>query len=113
MVPRIAIQNSGLASMSEDLPVLQGIGTEHQPRARVALSAALTSGPSHAYLFRGPRGAGKAAVARAFAAEILTAGAADPDDARRRVLLDPSPHPDLVWLRPPGAQHMVGRCASG
>jgi len=81
--------------------------TEHQARARVALTAALTSGPNHAYLFRGPRGAGKAAVARAFAAEILAAEATDPDDARRRVLLDPSPHPDLVWLRPRGAQHMV------
>ena len=81
--------------------------TEHQARARVALTAALASGPSHAYLFRGPRGAGKAAVARAFAAEILAAEAADPDDARRRVLIDPSPHPDLVWLRPRGAQHMV------
>lgn len=81
--------------------------TEHQPRARVALTAALASGPSHAYLFRGPRGAGKAAVARTFAAEILAAGASDPDDARRRTLIDPSPHPDLVWLRPRGAQHMV------
>jgi len=81
--------------------------TEHQARARVALTAALASGPSHAYLFRGPRGAGKAAVARAFVAEILAAGATDPDDARRRVLIDPSPHPDLVWLRPRGAQHMV------
>jgi DNA polymerase III subunit delta' len=81
--------------------------TEHQPRARVALSAALASGPSHAYLFRGPRGAGKAAAARAFAAEILAVGATDPDDARRRALLDPSPHPDLVWLAPRGAQHMV------
>jgi DNA polymerase III subunit delta' len=81
--------------------------TEHQPRARVALMAALASGPSHAYLFRGPRGAGKAAAARAFAAEILAGGAADPEDARRRALLDPSPHPDLVWLTPRGAQHMV------
>lgn len=81
--------------------------TTHQPRARVALSAALASGPSHAYLFRGPRGAGKAAVARTFAAEILAAEASDPDDARRRALIDPSPHPDLVWLRPRGAQHMV------
>jgi DNA polymerase-3 subunit delta' len=81
--------------------------TEHQPRARVALTAALASGPSHAYLFRGPRGAGKAAAARAFAAEILADGAADPADARRRALVDPSPHPDLVWLRPRGAQHMV------
>ncbi len=81
--------------------------TEHQARARVALSAALASTPSHAYLFRGPRGAGKSAVARAFAAEVLAAGASDPDDARRRALIDPSPHPDLVWLRPRGAQHMV------
>ncbi len=81
--------------------------TEHQARPRVALSAALASGPSHAYLFRGPRGSGKRAAARAFAAEILAAAAADPDDARRRALLDPSPHPDLVWLAPRGAQHLV------
>jgi DNA polymerase III subunit delta' len=81
--------------------------TEHQGRARMALTAALATGPSHAYLFRGPRGSGKGAVARAFAAEVLAADATDPDDARRRALLDPSPHPDLVWLRPRGAQHMV------
>jgi len=81
--------------------------TEHQPRARVALTAALANGPSHAYLFRGPRGAGKRAVARAFAAEIVAAAAEDPEDARRRALLDPSPHPDLVWLAPRGAQHLV------
>ena len=81
--------------------------TEHQGRARVALSAALEAGPSHAYLLRGPRGSGKRAVARAFAAEILAAAAAEPEDARRRALLDPSPHPDLVWLAPRGAQHLV------
>jgi DNA polymerase III subunit delta' len=80
--------------------------TEHQPRARAALAAALRA-PGHAYILRGPRGAGKAAAARAFAAELLAEGAPDPDDARRRALLDPSPHPDLVWLRPPGAQHLV------
>jgi DNA polymerase-3 subunit delta' len=73
----------------------------------MALSAALKAGPSHAYLFRGPRGAGKRAAARAFAAEILAAAAEDGEDARRRALLDPSPHPDLVWLAPKGAQHMV------
>ncbi|HEU4463392.1 MAG TPA: hypothetical protein VFR75_12460 [Solirubrobacterales bacterium] len=81
--------------------------TEHQGRARFALSAALAAEPSHAYLFRGPRGAGKAAAARAFAAEVLASASPDPDDARRRALLDPSPHPDLVWLAPTGAQHMV------
>jgi len=81
--------------------------TEHQGRARVALSAALASGPSHAYLFRGPRGSGKRAAARAFAAEILASAAEDPVDTRRRALLDPSPHPDFVWLTPRGAQHLV------
>lgn len=81
--------------------------TEHQPRARLALTAALSAGPSHAYLFRGPPGSGKASAARAFAAEILASGADDPVDARRRGLLDPSPHPDLVWLSPAGAQHLI------
>ena len=73
----------------------------------MALNAALANGPSHAYLFRGPRGAGKRVAARAFAAEILAGAAEDPDDVRRRALLDPSPHPDLVWLAPSGAQHLV------
>jgi len=81
--------------------------TGNQARARVALTAALAGEPSHAYLFRGPRGSGKRAAARAFAAELLAGAAADPEDARRRALLDPSPHPDLVWLAPTGAQHMV------
>src|SRR6201989_3408018 len=81
--------------------------TEHQGRGRGALSAALAAQPSHAYLFRGPRGSGKRAAARAFAAEVLAAASPDPEDARRRALLDPSPHPDLVWLAPTGAQHMV------
>src|SRR5689334_25391075 len=81
--------------------------TENQARARVALKAALAAEPSHAYLFRGPRGAGKRAAARAFAAEVIAAASADPEDARRRVLLGPSPHPDLAWLTPPGVQHMV------
>ncbi len=81
--------------------------TEHQPRARAALTAALAAGPSHAYLFRGPRGSGKRAAARALGAEILASEAEDPDDVRRRALLDPSPHPDLVWLEPRGAQHLV------
>lgn len=81
--------------------------TAHQRRAQLVLEAALASGASHAYLFRGPRGAGKRAAARAFAAELLAGAADDPDDARRRALLDPSPHPDLVWLAPAGAQHLV------
>jgi len=80
--------------------------TEHQAAARVALEAAIAS-PHHAYLFVGPRGTGKREAARAFSAEILAAGAPDPEDARRRALAQPSPHPDLVWLTPPGTQHLV------
>ena len=89
------------------MPASLADATRHQPRARASLGAALSTGPSHAYLFRGPAGSGKRAAARSFAAELLTDGAPDPDDARRRALIDPSPHPDLVWLRPPGAQHLV------
>jgi DNA polymerase III subunit delta' len=70
------------------------------------LEAALRN-PSHAYLFHGPRGAGKAAAARAFAAELLADGASDPDDARRRSLSAPPSHPDLAWVTPPGTQHLV------
>ncbi len=80
--------------------------TAEQPAARVALSAAVAA-PFHAYLFAGPAGSGKRAAARALAAELLAEGVAEPEDARRRALADPSPHPDLVWLRPPGAQHLV------
>jgi len=80
--------------------------TEHQAAARAALEAGVAS-PRHAYLFAGPRGAGKRRAARAFAAELLATGASDPDDARRRALAEPSPHPDLVWVAPPGTQHLV------
>ena len=81
--------------------------TEHQLRARSAISAALRDGPAHAYLITGPTGSGKAASARAFAAEMLAEGSPDADGTRRRALLDPSPHPDLVWLRPVGMSHAV------
>src|SRR5689334_13804395 len=94
------------AQNTSPVPKALAEATRHQPRAGFSLAAALAA-PGHAYLFRGPRGSGKAAAARAFAAELLAVGAADPDDARRRALLDPSPHPDLVWLTPRGAQHMV------
>jgi DNA polymerase-3 subunit delta' len=97
------VDHTPVGSKSEALIAATG----NQARARVALKAALAGEPSHAYLFRGPRGSGKRAAARAFAAELLAGASADPEDARRRALLDPSPHPDLVWLAPTGAQHMV------
>jgi DNA polymerase III subunit delta' len=88
------------------LPDALDAATRHQPRARAELGSGLRD-PTHAYIFRGPTGSGKGQAARAFAAELLAEGAPDPDDARRRALLDPSPHPDLVWVRPPGYQHLV------
>ena len=93
--------------MSEQLPELVAAATAEQPGARAALAAALRRGPSHAYSFVGPTGSGKAAAARAFAAELLAVDSRDPGEARRRALADPSPHPDLTWLRPPGNQHLV------
>src|SRR5207344_2000348 len=54
------------AASSPAVPEALAEATRHQPRARAALLAALAS-PGHAYIFRGPRGAGKAAAARAFA----------------------------------------------
>jgi DNA polymerase-3 subunit delta' len=81
-------------------------GTKRHPHARAVLTAALPPGgsASHAYLFHGPAGAGKRAVARAFAAELLADGARDPDNARERV--GHGVHPDLTWVAPTGAAVM-------
>ncbi len=82
-------------------------GTERHPHARAVLTAALPpdGAASHAYLFHGPAGAGKRAVARAFAAELLADGAPDPDGARERV--EHGVHPDLTWVTPSGAAEML------
>lgn len=78
---------------------------EAHPHARMVLGSALRTGePSHAYLFHGPAGTGKSAAARAFAAELLAAGASDPDAARLRV--QHGAHPDLTWVTPTGAHVM-------
>ncbi len=100
--------SAGAAGMeaAERVPESLARATAHQPAAAMALAAALRT-PTHAYLFVGPSGSGKRDAARAFAAELIAEGAPDAADARRRVLADPSPHPDLVWLTPPGTQHLV------
>jgi DNA polymerase III subunit delta' len=75
------------------------------PHARLVLGGALAAdAASHAYLFHGPAGTGKRAAARAFAAELLAAGAADADAVRLRV--EHGSHPDLTWVRPSGAHVM-------
>ncbi|MEP6952896.1 MAG: hypothetical protein ABI950_02395, partial [Solirubrobacteraceae bacterium] len=82
-------------------------GTERHPHARAVLSAAVPPDgePSHAYLFHGPAGAGKARAARAFAAALLADGAADPESAHRRAV--DGVHPDLTWVAPSGAADML------
>jgi DNA polymerase III subunit delta' len=82
-------------------------GTERHPHARAVLGGALPPDgrPSHAYLFHGPAGSGKASVARAFAAALLSDGAADPASTTTRV--EHGVHPDLTWVTPSGAAEML------
>ena len=65
-----------------------------QPEAKRLLRAALDDGLAHAYLFHGPPGVGKRALAKAFAAELL-------GDAPR---VERGSHPDLYELEPLGDQ---------
>jgi len=74
-----------------------------QPAATRQLAAAAQS-PVHAYLLVGPAGAGKRALARAFAASVLSSGAAPDSDARHRHvrLALAEQHPDLRVVEPEG-----------
>ena len=82
-------------------------GIEAHPHARAVLAAALAPGgsPSHAYLFHGPAGTGKRAIARAFAGELLASGEDDRASVLERVGRDA--HPDLTWVTPSGAAEML------
>ncbi|MBA2692703.1 MAG: AAA family ATPase [Rubrobacter sp.] len=66
--------------------------------AILALSKALDSGVSHAYLFHGPPGVGKRTVARRFGAALVAGGDLVAEERARRGL-----HPDLSEIRPEGA----------
>ncbi len=61
--------------------------------------------PSHSYLFHGPAGSGKRALAREFAAALLVEGASSPDTVAERVRRES--HPDLTWVRASGAAEML------
>jgi len=82
-------------------------GIDAHPHARAVLLPALAPGghPSHAYLFHGPAGTGKRAVARAFAAALLAEGARSPETVAERVAR--GSHPDLTWVTPSGAAEML------
>jgi DNA polymerase-3 subunit delta' len=82
-------------------------GIDAHPHARAVLLPALAphGSPSHAYLFHGPAGTGKRAVARAFAAALLMRGARNPATVAERVARDS--HPDLTWVTPSGSAEML------
>jgi DNA polymerase-3 subunit delta' len=82
-------------------------GVEPHPHARAVLLPALPpeGAPSHAYLFYGPEGTGKRAVARSFAAALLADGARQPATVAERVARDA--HPDLTWVTPSGASEVL------
>ncbi len=94
--------------MSTDVPPADPFAAlESNAHARAVLVPALppAGAPSHAYLFHGPPGAGKRAVARAFAAALLVDGARTPATVAERVAREV--HPDLTWTRPSGAGEML------
>ncbi len=73
-----------------------------QPRAVEVLRGAVPH-PTHAYLFLGPRGAGKRAAAAAFAGEVLAHGAGLEAAERTRDLARREQHPDIFIHVPEGA----------
>jgi DNA polymerase III subunit delta' len=82
-------------------------GVERHPHARAVLLPALPPAgvPSHAYLFHGPAGSGKRAVARAFASALLADASDPPAELSERVRR--GSHPDLTWVTPSGANEVL------
>jgi DNA polymerase-3 subunit delta' len=82
-------------------------GIDAHPHARAVLTPALRAGAgaSHAYLFHGPPGTGKRAVAQAFAAALLADETHDAASVQERIAR--GSHPDLTWVRPSGAAEML------
>jgi len=72
----------------------QQVAVAHLRRAAAA--------PVHAYLFVGPRGSGKRAAARAFAAEVLAEGLTGEERDRVVRLAAAGQHADLVEIEPDG-----------
>lgn len=79
-------------------------GVIGQANAVAQLRASATQ-PVHAYMFLGPHGSGRWAAAKAFAADVLSAGL-DPDAAERSTRLAlRGEHPDLMRIDPTGNQY--------
>ena len=91
-------------------------GTERHPHAAAVLGAALPCQPgrtpSHAYLFHGPAGSGKRAVARAFAAALLSDGLGATEAQAVAARVEHGAHPDLTWVKPTQRGGNSGRATS-
>ncbi|MEA2152266.1 MAG: polymerase subunit delta [Solirubrobacteraceae bacterium] len=109
-----AVASAGQASASpraattpapEPATTLPGI--DAHPHARAVLEPALRTQQSlsHAYLFHGPSGTGKRAIARAFAAALLSDSPQQAEQARERIAR--GTHPDMTWVTPSGAAEML------
>jgi DNA polymerase III subunit delta' len=96
-----------MVTLTPENPIAALPGIEAHPHARAVLAGGLPPDgePSHAYLFHGPPGTGKRAIARAFAAALLADGAPDPAGVAERVAR--GSHPDLTWVTPSGAAEML------
>jgi DNA polymerase-3 subunit delta' len=75
--------------------------------AAVAELRAAVATPVHAYLLVGPRGSGKRALARAFAAALLSRDRTGDDAARHARLALAEVHPDLTMIERRGASISV------
>jgi DNA polymerase-3 subunit delta' len=96
-----------VATLLEGYDRRVAVELDRHPHARAVLAPALASPahPSHAYLFHGPGGSGKRAVARELAAALLSEGAPDPGNASARAV--GGVHPDLTWVTPSGAHEIL------
>jgi DNA polymerase-3 subunit delta' len=81
-------------------------GVVGQPSAVAELRSAARA-PVHAYLLVGPRGSGKRALARAFAAALLSSGRSGDDAVRHAELALAEAHPDLLVVERKGASITV------
>ena len=77
-----------------------------QPAAVAELRGSVAA-PVHAYLLVGPRGSGKRALARAFAAALLSSGHTGDEAVRHAELALAEAHPDLLVVERRGASITV------
>jgi DNA polymerase-3 subunit delta' len=94
-----------MVTVADTPAALPGIDAHSHAGAVLGPALRPQGSPAHAYLFHGPAGTGKRAIARAFAAALLADGARDPDAVAERVAR--GSHSDLTWVTPSGAAEML------